>query len=523
MTAPKPFYITTAISYPNGAPHIGHAYEVITTDVIARYKRLDGYDVRFLTGVDDHGQKMVQTAKARDMTAQELADEMAPKFVAMTERLNISNDDFIRTTEERHIRSCQAIWQKMADKGDIFRSTYSGWYSVRDEAYYGEDELTEGADGQKIAPTGTPVEWMEEETYFFRLSAYADKLLKLYEEQPDFIQPASRRNEVVAFVKRGLNDLSVSRARSKLDWGIEVPGDPEHVMYVWVDALTNYITAVGYPDTDAELFKKYWPADVHVIGKDIVRFHAVIWPAMLMAAGVDLPRQVFGHGFLNNRGEKMSKSVGNVIDPFTITDTYGVDQIRYFFCREVSYGQDGSYSHDTVVNRINAELANDLGNLAQRSLSMIAKNCDGVVPTPGEFTPEDKALLNSGAELLPATRAMMKRFEIHNYVGSVIEVVSEANRYFASQEPWALKKTDPERMATVLYVTAETVRRCATLLQPVMPSSTAKLLDSLAVPQDARDFATIVEDGSLTPGAAMPKPEPVFPRFVDELAEEGKA
>ena len=523
MTAPKPFYITTAISYPNGAPHIGHAYEVITTDVIARYKRLDGFDVRFLTGVDDHGQKMVQTAKARGMTALELANEMAPKFIAMTEQLDISNDDFIRTSENRHIRSCQTIWQKMADKGDIFRSTYSGWYSVRDEAYYGEDELTEGEGGQKLAPTGTPVEWMEEETYFFRLSAYADKLLKLYEEQPDFIQPGSRRNEIVSFVKRGLNDLSVSRARSKLDWGIEVPGDPDHVMYVWIDALTNYITAVGYPDTDSELFRKYWPADVHIIGKDIVRFHAVIWPAMLMAADIELPKAVFGHGFMNNRGEKMSKSVGNVIDPFAITDTYGVDQIRYFMCREVSYGQDGSYSHDTVVNRINAELANDLGNLAQRSLSMIAKNCGGTVPAPGDFTPEDKALLSSAAELLPATRAMMDRFEIHNYVASVIEVVSEANRYFAAQEPWALKKTDPERMGTVLYVTAETVRRCAVLLQPVMPSSIGKLLDILAIPEDARQFATVDEAGMLKPGAILPKPEPVFPRFVDELADEGKA
>ncbi|MEQ8265638.1 MAG: methionine--tRNA ligase [Parvibaculum sp.] len=516
MTAPKAFYITTAISYPNGPPHIGHAYEVITTDVIARFKRLDGYDVRFLTGVDDHGQKMAQTAKAKGTTPQALADEMAPKFLAMAERLNISNDDFIRTTEARHETACQHIWEKMAAKGDIYTGSYSGWYSVRDEAFYDEDELTAGEGGQKLAPTGTPVEWMEEETYFFRLSAYEEKLLALYEAQPDFIQPATRRNEIVAFVKRGLNDLSISRARSKVDWGVGVPGDPNHVMYVWIDALTNYITGLGYPDMDGDLFKRYWPADVHIIGKDIVRFHAVIWPAMLMAANVALPKRVFGHGFLNVRGEKMSKSVGNVIDPFTITDTYGVDPIRYFFCREVTYGADGSYSHDTVVNRINADLANDIGNLAQRSLSMIAKNCGGQVPAYGAFTAEDKAVLDAAAALPEKTREQMERLEIHAYVGEVFAVVSEANRYFAGQEPWALKKTDPERMGTVLYVTAEVVRRCALMLQPVMPASIARLLDLLAVPEGARAFSDIAT--SLTPGTALQAPAGVFPRYVEPEA-----
>ncbi len=517
MSDPKAFYITTAISYPNGPPHIGHAYEVITTDVIARYKRLDGYDVRFLTGVDDHGQKMAQTAKAKGTTPQALADEMAPKFLAMDERLNISNDDFIRTTEARHEKACQYLWEKIAAKGDIYTGTYSGWYSVRDEAFYDEDELTTGESGQKLAPgTGTPVEWMEEETYFFRLSAYQEKLLALYESQPDFIQPASRRNEILAFVKRGLNDLSISRARTKLDWGVGVPGDPNHVMYVWIDALTNYITGLGYPDMDGDLFKRYWPADVHIIGKDIVRFHAVIWPAMLMAAEVALPKRVFGHGFLNVRGEKMSKSVGNVIDPFTITDTYGVDPIRYFFCREVTYGADGSYSHDTVVNRINADLANDIGNLAQRSLSMIAKNCGGQVPAYGAFTAEDKAVLDAAAALPEKTREQMERLEIHAYVGEVFAVVSEANRYFAGQEPWALKKTDPERMGTVLYVTAEVVRRCALMLQPVMPASIARLLDLLAVPESARAFSDIA--ASLTPGTTLPAPAGVFPRYVEPEA-----
>lgn len=517
MTAPK-YYITTAISYPNGPPHIGHAYESITTDVIARYKRLDGYDVRFLTGVDDHGQKMAQTAKAKGITAQALADEMAPLFMEMGRRLNLSNDDFIRTTEARHERACQHIWEKIAAAGDIYTGKYSGWYSVRDEAFYDEDELTVNENGQKFAPTGTPVEWMEEETYFFRLSAYQDRLLALYEAQPDFIQPSSRRNEIVSFVKRGLKDLSISRARSKLDWGVGVPGDPNHVMYVWIDALTNYITGLGYPDMDNDLFRRYWPADVHIIGKDIVRFHAVIWPAMLMAADLPLPRRVFGHGFLNVRGEKMSKSVGNVIDPFTITDTYGVDQIRYFFCREVPYGADGSYSHESVANRINADLANDIGNLAQRSLSMIAKNCDGVVPSHGSFSPDDKALLDKAAALAEVTRTQMERLEIHNYVASVFEVVADANRYFAGQEPWALKKTDPERMATVLYTTAETVRRCAILLQPVMPASIARLLDLLAVAEDQRGFDAL--DRPLVPGTALPAPQGVFPRFVETEASQ---
>jgi len=514
------FYITTAISYPNGAPHIGHAYELISTDVIARFKRLDGYDVHFVTGVDDHGQKMVQTAKARGITAQELADEMAPKFKAMGERLNASNDDFIRTVEKRHEKSCQALWKAIANnKGssegpDIYLGSYSGWYSVRDEAFYGEDELTKGENGEKLAPTGTPVEWMEDETYFFRMSAYQDRLLQYYEDNPDFIQPPHRRNEVVAFVKRGLTDLSISRSREKLDWGVEVPDDPMHVMYVWFDALTNYITAVGYPDTDNKLFKKFWPANAHIIGKDVVRFHAIIWPAMLMAANIELPKRVYGHGFLHNRGEKMSKSVGNVIDPFTLTDTYGVDPIRYFFCREVPYGADGTYSHEAVMNRVNADLANDIGNLAQRSLSMIAKNCDAKIPFRSSFTDEDNELLRMAAALHETVRKQMEKFEIHNYLGSVFEVVSAANRYFASQEPWALKKTDPERMATVLYVTIEVVRYAAILLQPVVPESARKLLDMLGVEEGDRTFEHL-NGAPLKPGKELPTPTGVFPRIID--------
>ncbi|MBN9058906.1 MAG: methionine--tRNA ligase, partial [Rhizobiales bacterium] len=390
MTAPK-FYITTAISYPNGVPHIGHAYEMLATDTLARFKRLDGYDVFFLTGTDEHGIKMVQTAARDGITARELADRNVPRFQAMAEALNCSNDDFIRTTEPRHYRASEEIWRRMEANGDIYKDAYAGWYSVRDEAYYAESETEVRADGLRYGPQGTVVDWVEEESYFFRLSAYEDRLLAHYEANRDFIGPDERRNEVVSFVKGGLKDLSISR--TTFDWGIPAPGDPKHVMYVWVDALTNYITAVGFPDDKSESFERYWPADVHVIGKDIVRFHSVYWPAFLFSAGLQPPKRVFAHGFLFNRGEKMSKSLGNVIDPFALIEHYGVDPVRFFFLREVPFGQDGNYSHEAIINRINADLANDLGNLAQRSLSMIGKNLGGVVPQPGAFTPADEEIL----------------------------------------------------------------------------------------------------------------------------------
>ena len=520
-SAPKTFYITTAISYPNGAPHIGHAYEAIASDVIARFKRLDGYEVMFLTGTDEHGQKMQQTAEKLGITPRQLADEMAPKFQNMVRHLNISNDDFIRTTEPRHYASVQELWSRMQAAGDIYLGKYGGWYSVRDEAYFGEDELTRQPDGTRLAPTGSPVEWVEEESYFFRLSAYQDRLLAYYEANPGFIQPDGRRNEVTSFVKAGLKDLSVSR--TTFDWGVPVPGDPKHVMYVWVDALTNYITGLGYPDREGEAFRKFWPADAHVIGKDIVRFHAIYWPAFLMSADLPLPKRVFGHGFLTNRGEKMSKSVGNVIDPIAMADTYGVDQIRYFFCREVPFGQDGSYSHEALVNRINADLANDFGNLAQRSLSMIAKNCGGVVPEPGEFSDADKAILAQADGLLAGARAAMENYEIHNMLAEVWALIGEANRYFAGEAPWALKKTDPKRMETVLYVTAELIRQAAILAQPATPAAAARMLDLLALPEEARSFASLGAAGRLQPGTALPAPAAVFPRWVEEDAAKGEA
>lgn len=509
------FYISTAIAYPNGSPHIGHAYEAISADVLARFARLDGKDVFFLTGTDEHGQKMVQTAQNEGLTPSVLATRNAGRFKEMDERLNVSFDRFIRTTEEQHHRSSQEIWRRMEANGDIYADTYAGWYSVRDEAYYAEDETRLNDDGVRLGPQGTPVEWVEEKSYFFRLSAYQDKLLKLYEDHPEFIGPDSRKNEVVSFVRGGLRDLSISR--TTFDWGVKVPSDEEHVMYVWVDALTNYITGVGFPD-ESDKNWRYWPADVHIIGKDIIRFHAVYWPAFLMSAGISLPKRVYAHGFLFNRGEKMSKSVGNVVDPFNLADQYGVDQMRYFFLREVSYGQDGNYNHEAIVARINADLANDLGNLAQRSLSMIAKQLGGVLPKPGEFSDNDKAILAMADGMIAASREAMTTQQIHHWLNAVWAVVAEANRYFAGEAPWALAKTDPVRQKTVLYVTAEVVRQIAILAQPAMPTASDQLLDSLGIPAGERNFAMLGGAKRIAPGSTLPAPTPAFPRYIEPAA-----
>jgi methionyl-tRNA synthetase len=509
------YYITTAIAYPNGQPHIGHAYEAIATDALARFQRLDGKDVFFLTGTDEHGLKMIQTAQNEGMTPHELATRNAVRFKEMDQRLNISFDRFIRTTEEQHHRSSQEIWRRMAANGDIYSDTYAGWYSVRDEAYYAEEETVVGDDQVRRGPQGTPVEWVEEKSYFFRLSAYQDKLLKLYESQPDFIGPDARRNEVMSFVRGGLKDLSISR--TTFDWGVKVPDDPEHVMYVWVDALTNYITGVGFPD-ERDGNWAYWPADAHIIGKDIIRFHAVYWPAFLMSAGIPVQKRVYAHGFLFNRGEKMSKSVGNVVDPFNLADQYGVDQMRYFFLREVPFGQDGNYNHEAIVARINADLANDLGNLAQRSLSMIAKQLGGVLPTPGAFSDADRAILAEADAMISAARSAMASQQIHVWLNTVWSVVAEANRYFAGEAPWALAKTDPPRQQTVLYVTAEVVRQIAILTQPVIPAASEKLLDSLGVPGDTRSFASLGGKTRIAPGTMLPAPQAVFPRYIEPSA-----
>jgi methionyl-tRNA synthetase len=518
------FFITTAIPYANGAPHIGHAYERIATDAIQRFMRLDGRDTFFVTGMDEHGLKVQQAAARDGISPQLFVDRVAAEFEAMGDMLNARADDIVRTTEPRHIRASQSIWERMAGNGDVYLSKYAGWYSVRDEAYFDEGELTNGPDGKKLAPTGAPVEWVEEESYFFKLSAYADKLLAHYEANPEFVTPETYRNEIVAFVKRGLSDLSISRATLK--WGVPVPGDPKHVMYVWVDALTNYITATGFPDDGPRT--KFWPADAHVIGKDITRFHAVYWPAFLMSAGLPVSKQIVVHGFLFNRGEKMSKSVGNVVSPKAMVEAYGLDAVRYFFLREVPFGQDGSYSHEAIVGRMNADLANDMGNLAQRSLTMIARNCGARTPDWHAATPAeaDLAMLARADALIGEARRHMESFALNLYIGAVFEVVSEANRYFANAEPWKLAKSDPARMGLVLYVTVETLRIAAILLQPAMPGAMGALLDLLGVSPDNRTFAALKASGEsgldaphrLKPGSPLPPPAPVFPRYVEPEA-----
>jgi methionyl-tRNA synthetase len=512
----NPYYVTTAITYPNGDPHVGHAYEYIATDAIARFKRLDGFDVRFLTGTDEHGLKMVETAAAEGIPTAELARRNSDVFQRLQQKLNISFDRFIRTTDADHREASKDIWRRMEAAGDIYLDSYSGWYSVRDERFFVESE-TAVVDGIRIAvETGTPVTWTEEQTYFFRLSSYAEKLLAHYEANPDFIAPEVRRNEVVSFVSGGLRDLSISR--TSFDWGVKVPDHPDHVMYVWVDALTNYLTGVGYPDTESQLFQRYWPADLHMIGKDIIRFHTVYWPAFLMSAGIDLPRRVFAHGFLLNRGEKMSKSVGNIVDPNTLIDTFGLDQVRYFLLREVPFGQDGSYSEDAIITRTNTDLANELGNLAQRSLSMVAKNLDGIVPTPGEFTAEDTELLTIADGLLERVRAEFDSQAMHLALEAIWLMLGAANRYFSAQQPWVLRKSETEadqvRFATVLYTTCEAVRIAALLIQPVMPDSASKLLDLLGQSQEQRSFAAI--GARLEPHTALPAPTGVFPRYQTE-------
>ena len=495
-----PFYITTAISYPNGPPHIGHAYEAIAADAIARFQRAQGRDVRFQTGTDEHGLKMAQAARDEGVEPRALADKMSRLFQDMCDTLNISYDRFIRTSQQDHYRASQAIWKAMEERGDLYLDRYEGWYSVRDEAYYEEEELNVGDEGEKLSPQGTPVEWTVEESWFFRLSKYQQLLLDHYAANPDFIRPESRRNEVARFVEGGLKDLSISR--TSFDWGVPVPGSDNHVMYVWLDALTNYITGLGYPD-DTEMWRRYWPADVHLIGKDVVRFHAVYWPAFLMSAGIELPKQVYGHGFLLTRGEKMSKSVGNVVDPMVLADRFGVDALRYFLLREVSFGQDGSYSAEAIVNRANAELANSFGNLAQRTLSMIVKNLDGILPAPGEAA-EDAELLDlvrkATKEELPQA---FDRFAFSVGIEAWLRAVFACNQYVDGQAPWALRKTDPERMAAVLGTLVVAVSDLARAITPIIPQSAERLLDLIDAGEGGNPIA---------------QPSPLFPRL--ELPED---
>ncbi|KPL67593.1 methionine--tRNA ligase [Erythrobacter sp. SG61-1L] len=513
----EPYYITTAISYPNGPPHIGHAYEAIAADVAARFQRLMGREVRFQTGTDEHGLKMAQKARDLGKTPLELASEMSGLFRAMCDGLNVSYDRFIRTTEDAHHRASQAIWQAMEASGDLYLDRYEGWYSVRDEAYYDESELVEGEGGEKLSPQHTPVEWTVEESWFFRLSKYQEPLLQLYRDNPEFIQPESRRNEVMRFVEGGLRDLSVSR--TSFDWGVKVPRNEDHVMYVWVDALTNYITGVGYPD-DTEEFRKFWPANVHLIGKDIVRFHAVYWPAFLISAGIAVPHQVFAHGFLLNRGQKESKSLGNVTDPMELAERYGVDTLRYFLLREVTFGQDGSYSTEAIVTRANAELANSFGNLAQRVMSFIAKNCGGVftaVAPVADADAELRAKVNSACAVdLPEA---FGKLAFTAGLEAWMQAVYSCNAYIDEQAPWALRKTDPERMERVLATLCGCIRDLAVAVSPVTPAASAKILDALGVPAEARTFAALSSDPALGE-IRVDNPTPAFPR-LEMPVEEG--
>ncbi len=498
----EPFYITTAISYPNGPPHIGHAYEAIAADAMARFQRAQGRDVRFQTGTDEHGLKMAQAARADGVEPRAFSDKMSLLFKDMCDILNVSYDRFIRTSQPDHYRASQAIWTAMEEKGDLYLDRYEGWYSVRDEAYYEEDELTAADDGGKLSPHGTPVEWTVEESWFFRLSKYQQPLLEYYAANPDFIQPDSRRNEVVRFVEGGLKDLSISR--TSFDWGVPVPGGSHHVMYVWLDALTNYITGLGYPD-DTELWRRYWPANVHLIGKDVVRFHAVYWPAFLMSAEIALPRQVYGHGFLLSRGEKMSKSVGNVVDPMVLADRFGVDALRYFLLREVTFGQDGSYSAEAIVNRANAELSNSFGNLAQRTLSMVHKNLGGVLPPPGEAAGDIELLALVRKAANDEVPEAFDRFAFSVGIEAWLRAVFACNAYIDGQAPWALRKTDPVRMAAVLGTMVVAVRELTRVIAPIIPQAAAQLL-------------TLIDAGA--DGMPIAPPTPLFPRLELPLDDE---
>lgn len=510
----KPYYITTAISYPNGKPHIGHAYEAIAADVIARFHKAMGRDVRFQTGTDEHGLKMAQKARELGLTPGELADQMSRHFIDMAEALHIDYDVFLRTTEARHHEASRAIWQRMEANGDLYLDRYEGWYSLRDEAYYDESELVAGEDGEKLSPQGTPVEWTVEESWFFRLSRYQEPLLALYRDQPDFIRPEARRNEMASFVAQGLRDLSVSR--TSFDWGVKVPSGEAHVMYVWVDALTNYLTGLGWPDETAE-FAKFWPADLHLIGKDIVRFHSIYWPAFLMSAGLPVPRQVFGHGFLLNRGQKESKSLGNVTDPVALAKTFGVDPLRYFLMREVVFGQDGSYSAEAIVTRCNAELANGYGNLVQRTLAMIFKNMEGEIAAFSK-SDADCAMLATVSDICGVD--VPREFAALNFSSGVdawMRGVFACNQYIDEQAPWALRKTNPERMRAVLLTLFMAIRDLAIAILPVVPSTAHAVLDQLGIPREERGYGALQDANwylaRATIGERIAAPVAAFPRL----------
>eukprot|EP00934_Nitzschia_sp_Nitz4_P008180 Nitzschia sp. Nitz4//scaffold90_size81538//47412//49591//NITZ4_005324-RA/size81538-augustus-gene-0.15-mRNA-1//-1//CDS//3329560026//8170//frame0 len=516
LVSTRPYQITTPIYYVNDKPHIGHAYTSTACDVLARFMRLSGTQVFFLTGTDEHGQKVEQSAQKRGVPPQQFVDELSQNFRELLTTLHVSNDNFIRTTNPEHQASVQHLWEVLTEKGYIYKGTYSGWYSVRDECFYNESELIDG-----VAPTGAAVEWVaKEESYFFKLSAFESALKEWYEEHPDWIAPKTRRNEVLAFVNGGLKDLSISR--TSFQWGVPVPGDDEHIMYVWMDALTNYISALGYPNMDAgSPYQTYWPASLHVVGKDILRFHTVYWPAFLMAADLPLPTRVFAHGWWTKEGEKISKSLGNVIDPVELVDKYGVDPTRFFLMTEVGFGSDGDYSDQALILKANNNLANELGNLCQRVMSMIFKNCNKAVPDVnvdmdgGVLTKEDKELLQSAQTLHERAAGAIEEQAIQRYANELIEMVWDANKYIDEMAPWALRKTDPERMTVVLYVLMEVLRYVSILYQPLIPTSANRILDQLTVPLDQRTFAHLNSNCRIRAGTTVSKPQGVFPRIED--------
>lgn len=506
----KKFYITTPIYYVNDIPHIGHAYTTIAADILARYKRLTGHDVFFLTGTDEHGEKVHKTAVSQGISPKELADRVVTRFQGLTPALHISNDDFIRTSEQRHHLSVQHLFRKSMDGGDIYLDEYEGWYCTPDESYWTDFQLVD----QKCPECGREVEKRKEPSYFFRLSKYQDQLLDYYERTPGFIQPESRRNEVISFVSDGLKDLSLSR--TTLSWGIPVPDNLEHVIYVWFDALTNYLTGVGFPN-DMDTFSRYWPAEVHLIGKDILRFHAVYWPAFLMSAGLRPPRKVFAHGWWTVEGQKMSKSLGNVVDPYEVSEKYGVDQFRYFLVREVPFGLDGDFSHSAMVHRINSDLANDFGNLLNRTLSMITKYLEGKLPPMVQGTEIEQGLVARIETTIGAIDQQMEELEFHKALTSIWDIVTAANKYLDDTAPWSLAK-DPgkrDRLGTVLYSVMETFRIITILVSPFMPVSTEKIWQILSqkgsVEQSRIPGSTkfgLLKEGIVLPGEAI-----VFPRI----------
>ena len=506
----KNFYITTPIYYPSAKPHMGHAYSSIAADFFARFKRIDGFKVHFLTGTDEHGLKIQRAAESKNIDPQIFCDEISQTFRNLSNTLNLSNTDFIRTTEDRHKKTVQYLWAQLEKNDDIYLSKYSGWYSVSDEAFYAEEEISEKEDNKIATSSGSLVEWIEEESYFFRLSKWQDSLLEYYENNPDFISPKSRKNEVISFVKSGLKDLSISR--KAFSWGIKVPNNPEHVIYVWLDALTNYISALNYPNTDDDLFKNFWPASVHLIGKDILRFHAVYWPAFLMAAKITLPNKVYGHGWILSGDEKMSKSKGNILDPLDIIETYGLDPLRYYLIKEVSFGNDGNISQDRLEDCINSDLANNYGNLCQRVTAFAEKNCQSKVPDIKNFIEEDLLMLNKFSDNMPLIRKEIDNQNINYYINFIINALFEANKYFNDQEPWK-KKDDPQRLATIIYTSLEMIRKITFMLYPIIPESAIKALNIFGLKEEDIDFNSIGENNFLKSGEIINKIDILFKKI----------